>query len=83
MTEKTWKGLDGGGERAFEYAVGLSPVPFMADPLGQSSTALIGIVGDELTEKVNLVGGYGTFAVCEYLDHVENITGKAMDPTFI
>ena len=63
------------------YAVGLNPIPFMADSQGQSSTALIRIVGDELTKKVNVVGGYGTFAVSEYLGHAGNITVSALERT--
>ena len=63
------------------YAVGLNQIPFMADSQGQSSTALIRIIGDELTEKVNVVGGYGTFAVSEYLGHAGNITASALERT--
>ena len=64
-----------------ECAVGLSPVPFPADYLGQRSTALARIVGDNPTEKVDVVCAYSTFAVSEYLGHVENITDSVLDRT--
>jgi hypothetical protein len=50
-----------------EYAVGLNSIPFTANSQGQGSTALIRIVGDELTEKIDVIGIYGTFALSEYL----------------
>lgn len=56
-----------------ECAVRLNPIPFTANSQGQSSTALIRIIVDELAEKVDVVGGYGTFAVCENLGHVKSI----------
>lgn len=64
-----------------ERAVGLGPVPFAADSQGQRSTALIRIVCDELTEEVDVVGAYGTFAVSKYLGHVENIAGSVVERT--
>jgi hypothetical protein len=62
-----------------EYAVGLSPIPFSANSQGQRSTALIRIISDELTEEVDVVGAYGTFAVSKYLGHGENITDSDME----
>jgi len=56
-----------------ENTVGLSPVPFPADSQGQGSPALIGVVGYNLPEEVDVVGAYGTFTVSEYLGHVGNI----------
>ena len=62
-----------------ECAVGLSPIPFAANPQGQRSTALIRIVSDELTEEVEVVSAYGKFAVSEYLGHVGNIADNVME----
>lgn len=62
-----------------ECAVGLSPIPFMADSHRQSSTALVRIVGNELTEKANVVGGYGTSTVSELHDHVGDIIDRVME----
>ena len=63
----------------FENGVGLSPIPLTANSLGQRPTAFIGIVGDDLTEKVDVVCVYGTFTVSEYLCHVENIAEIALE----
>jgi hypothetical protein len=64
-----------------ERSVGLSPIPLTANSQGQGSTAFIGIVGDDLTEKVDVAGVYDTFTVCEYLGHVENIADSVTDRT--
>ncbi len=65
-----------------EYAVGLDPIPFSANSQGQRSTALVRIISDELTEKVDVVGSYDTFAVSEYLGHGESITDSDMERSF-
>ena len=64
-----------------EYAIGLSPIPFAANSQGQRSATLIRIVGDELTEEVDVVGAYVTFTVSKYLGHVENIADSVVDRT--
>ncbi len=62
-----------------EYAIGLSPIPFVANSQGQRSATLIRSVGDELTEEVDVVGAYVTFTVSEYLGHVENIADSVVE----
>ena len=64
-----------------ERAVGLGPIPFAANSQGQRSTALIRIVGDELTEEGDVVGFYGTFAVSKYIGHVESIADSVVERT--
>ncbi len=64
-----------------EHAVGLSPIPFAANSQGQRSTTLIGIVGDDLTEKVDVAGAYVTFTISKYLGHVENIADSVSERT--
>ncbi len=64
-----------------EYAVRLSPIPLAANSQGQRPTALIRVIGDKLTEKVDVVGAYGTFAVSEHLGHVGNIADSALERT--
>lgn len=66
----------------FEYAVGLSPIPLAANSQRQRSSALIRIVGDELTEEVDVVGAYGTFTVSEYLGHEKNIADNVLERSF-
>lgn len=61
--------------------VGLSPIPLTANSQGQRSTALIGIVSDDLTEKVDIAGAYDTFTISEYLSHVRNITDSVSKRT--
>ena len=65
----------------FECAIGLSPIPLTANSLGQRPTAFIGIVGDDLTEKIDVAGGYVTFTVSKYFGHVENIADSAVERT--
>ena len=64
-----------------EYAIGLSPIPFVANSQGQRSATFIRIVGDELTEEVDVVGVYGTFTVSEYLGRVGNIADSVVERT--
>lgn len=66
----------------FENAIGLSPIPLAANSQGQRPATLIRIILDELTEEVDVVGVYGTFAVSEYLSHVENIAEIALERSF-
>lgn len=65
-----------------ECSVRLHPIPFTTDSQGQSSTALIRIFVDELAEKVDVVDGYGTFAVCENLEHGESLNEIDLECTF-
>ena len=50
-------------------AVGLNPITFAANSLGQCSTTLIRIVGNEFAEEIDVVGIYGVFALSEYICH--------------
>ena len=61
-------------DHVLEIAVGLHPVPCPAHLAGQLTATDVRLLYDEATNKVNVVIGDQSFAVCEYLGHVDTMT---------